>query len=479
MRILLFLFSLLLASNVQVIAQNYHAVHGSSHAGSLGVMNNPASILAASSPWDINLLSMQAATSTNAVTVLNYSLLSSPYGSQYRINKGEFGRYANGNYNIHLLNARIALNRRNAIAFGANLRGYLNIHTNRYNFLDTIKNLRNFLRSNESNTNLQGELKTSNWIEVFGTYSHTLWDEETSRLNAGVSVKATRGLAGGSAGLSGTGFSRIIQNNRPYYFIKAGNFNYAYSSTLDRWAKGRSASENIKELVVSAQGGVSMDLGFEYLVKSQAVTNFYDDDSYYDYEWKIGISLLDLGVTNYRYSGQSRTAANPKANLSDSGLQRKFNRLSSVQSFNDSIATVFTGLQSRNGFFNIINPTRLVVNVDRYLFDDFYVNGELSANLASLAGSGKIYTSEISLLTITPRWETRRFGLYLPVQFNAEQQLWIGGAFKAGPLLAGVHNLGYIFSKKQIQSGGGYLALVLRPGNNLKNRRDGRNNCPN
>jgi hypothetical protein len=474
----IFLFIIVCSAVLPVLSQNYHAIHGSSYAGSLGVMNNPASIVNTEYPWDVNLFSFQVASSTNAVTVLNYSLLSSPANSLYRINKGEFKRYAKENYNFHLINARVALNRTSAIAFGVNFRGYIDVNSSRYNFIDTIKNLRNFLKANESNTNLQAHLQTTNWLEVYGTYSYTLKDDEQGRLNGGLTLKGSRGLAGGFAGLDGIAFSRTIRNNQPFYTINAGNVNYAYSSNIDKWVHGNSFRQNASNLILNSDGSVSMDLGIEYLVKPQMVTNFNDDDNYYDYKWKIGISLLDLGVSKYKYSLQSRTAVNSKVNLADTFLQRKFNRISSIQSFNDTLAALVPGLRRVSGFFTIINPARLVVNVDRHLFDDFYLNGEVSANLSTLVGAGKLYSSEISLLTVTPRWETKRYGLYLPVQFTTEHQFWIGGAFKAGPLLFGLHNLNYIFSRKKMQSGGGYLALVIRPWTKTRNHRDKRLDCP-
>src|SRR6186713_1992937 len=59
-----------------ILAQNYHAVEGSPFAGSIGVANNPASILSTPYPWDITVLSVQVKNSTNAVTFHNFSLLS-------------------------------------------------------------------------------------------------------------------------------------------------------------------------------------------------------------------------------------------------------------------------------------------------------------------------------------------------------------------------------------------------------------------
>src|ERR1700754_966655 len=57
-------------------AQDYHAIEGSPFAGSLGVANNPASILMTPYPWDITVFSLQLKTATNAVTFHNLSFLS-------------------------------------------------------------------------------------------------------------------------------------------------------------------------------------------------------------------------------------------------------------------------------------------------------------------------------------------------------------------------------------------------------------------
>jgi hypothetical protein len=126
-----------------------------------------------------------------------------------------------------------------------------------------------------------------------------------------------------------------------------------------------------------------------------------------------------------------------------------------------------------------MNPARLVVNVDKYLFDAFYVNADLSVNLTPLAKK-YLYVTDLNLLTVTPRWETRRLGFYMPFMVNAQGRFWVGSAFKAGPLLLGIHNWANVFSKNKMQNGGGYLALVIRPGKKItgRARADKRYECP-
>jgi len=82
------------------------------------------------------------------------------------------------------------------------------------------------------------------------------------------------------------------------------------------------------------------------------------------------------------------------------------------------------------------------------------------------------------MLTLTPRWEKKRLGAYLPVQVTTDGRFWIGGAFKAGPLLMGVHNWANVFSKSKMQNGGFYIALVIRPGNSFRDKEDKQYSCP-
>lgn len=459
-------------------SQNYHAIHGSSNAASLNVSNNPASIVNAPNSWDLTLFAFQAKTATNAITVYNYSLLSSPANSQYAWDEGNFARKADFNFNINLLNARIALNRKSAIAFGANIRGYTHLRTGKYNFIDSLPTLNDFALINDPALILHGKGVSSSWIELFATFSRTLWDNDQTRLNGGATLKVSRGISGGHAKADNIGMTRSFQPPVVAHFLRSASLTYGYSSNYDSWQSDRSTSQNINDFVKRTEGGISIDLGAELLIKTQAVNTFSDeDDGYYEYEWKIGASLLDLGTTNFKYGNKSRHASNPRPNLSADDLQQKFETVADFQGFADSLATVVSNYYSLRGTYAIMNPMRLVLNVDRYLLNNVYLNGEVSLNLSPLAGNKKFYTQEMNLVTVTPRWETRRWGAYLPLQFNNAGKFWVGGAFKAGPILFGIHNFATVFSKTKMQNGGGYLALVVRSRTKTEARRYKKVDC--
>jgi hypothetical protein len=469
--------AVLLAITFTATAQNYHAVQGSPYAGSLGVGNNPASIVNTPFPWDITVFGVQEKHATNAVTLYKYSLLSSPANSEYLFTGGNYARFARENFNVNLLNARFALNRQTAIAFGMNIRGYTRLKTSPYNFIDSLHNSRDFFNLGNSSISLDVNMTSSSWIELYGTYSRTLWDGPADRLNAGATLKVTRGVSGAHAGVANLRATRVIHDNQVYYEFASGDARYGYSHNFDKWKNDRSTSQNLRDFLTSTSGGISVDLGIEYLLKAGGMPA-WDEDTYFDYDWKIGVSLLDLGFNQYRYGVNSRILSGIRTNISDSLFDTKMNGADNFAAFNDSLADIVNTSRNLRGNFNIINPARLVINVDRYLFDAFYINGDLTVNLSSIARN-QLRVSEMNLLTITPRWETKRLGVYFPIMVNVEGNFWVGGAFKAGPLLLGIHNWANVFSKTKMQNGGGYLALVIRPGKNTGRGKTGKQyECP-
>lgn len=463
------------------MAQNYHAIEGSPYAGSIGVANNPASILATPYSWDVVPFSVQAKNATNAIVFHNWWLLPTTDSIGYNWTPGYRKRWAAVDYNVHLFNARIALSRTQAIAFGANFRGYTVAKTGQFNYNDSLQDMNQFFNINRSTT-YNANAVSSSWLELFGTYSRTIWDNTASRLNAGVTLKLQRGLSGVFAQLNGGSVRRAAQGTQTIYYLDAGSAQYGYSSNYDQWHDNNSTWQNIKNMVKSANAGASIDLGVEYWIKSGAPKVYTDkenDDDYYDYEWKIGVSLLDLGANMYKFGTQSRRASGPKTNASDSSLNAKFDNVGSLAEFNDSLATIVDNIGQLQGTYRIYNPARLVINVDRPLFDNFSINANLSFNITPANGGKYLLAKDMNLLSVTPRWETRSLGAYMPVMINRYGKLWVGGAIKAGPLLFGIHNLGTLVSKNKMQNGGLYLAFIIHPGRGMtRDKTDKRLDCP-
>jgi hypothetical protein len=461
-------------------AQNYHAFEGSPYAGGLGLDNNPASILATPYPWDVTIFSYQLKNSTNAVQFKPVSLLSFAQDTvHFTYRSGDFSRYAALNFNIHLLNFRLALGQKQSIAFGINLRGYMNTVVDPVNYSDSIRNMNQFFNVN-GNTVYNGNMVSSTFGEIFFTYARTLIDDEMGRLNGGITIRVSRGLSGAFAQLGNGAVSRTIQGPQTVYNMKAGSLRYAYSENLDRWTNTNTTAQNIYQVTYFTLPGGSLDLGLEYLAKSQGPLAWDAEDDYYDYDWKIGLSILDIGAARYKYGNYSGLATDPLTSVSDSVLQARFSHVHNMPGFVNAMQSIVQNFSILAGNFTIWNPTRLVINIDRPLRDHFALNAGLSLNLtpANKYSNKFLFVKDMTLLTFVPRWETKNLGAYLPMQVTQQGQVWVGGAFKVGPLLLGVHNWANVFSKSSIQNGGFYLALVIRPGNGYSEREDKRYGCP-
>lgn len=449
-----------LISSSALLAQNYRAIHGSSMAGGLGAANNPSSILHVPFSWDITLFALQEVHTSNAFYVKDYSLLA-PNSKATIEGFNQTGKwFALANQDLHLLNARIRLDERRAIAFGLNLRSNLHAGTSRLTFRDTASELRQVMHVNRDNVPLSGEALGSAWAELYGTYAVNIFDRERSILNAGLTLSVTRGLAGGFLNLQDIGFSAITANGATAYELNDFSLAYGYSANIDA-ADAAPGGGKRSAFLRQTRSSLSLSAGVEFIVP---VVKTGDESNGYHYDWKLGLSVLDLGFNSYPYSKNSRSFFLNGGSLVDSTLEGRFDGIGSIEQLNDTMAALAGSSAVLAGKFTVYLPARMVLNIDKNLIGNFFINGELSFPFAAIADRRYLLARDLNLAAITPRFENRLFGAYLPVTMNSKGQIWMGGAVKAGPLLLGLHNWANLFSGDKIQKGGFYLALTLRPG---------------
>ncbi|HEY8388141.1 MAG TPA: hypothetical protein VIK74_06030, partial [Parasegetibacter sp.] len=199
-----------------------------------------------------------------------------------------------------------------------------------------------------------------------------------------------------------------------------------------------------------------------------------EDDAPF-YNWKIGLAILDIGKNQYQHSPNSLKFAGFHAGVEDEVLQRKFESITDIADLKDSLRTV-ANISTPGGIFGIRMPTRIVLNIDKHIHQHLYVHASLSANLNSVFNTEKFSTKELDMLTITPRWERERIGVFMPWQLNSQGQLWPGLAVKAGPFFFGLHKMSWIWNKKSMPNGGFYLGATFKKWN--KRNKDEYSDCP-
>ena len=458
--------------------QQYQAVHGSNYAGSLGVMNNPASALSSPLPWDITLLGPQLKNSTNFFYLEKYD----PSGKNPQlaawIQNGEYKRRLNTHFNMNLLNARIRTSNRSAISFGMNIRSASLGGSSTYNFIDTILEPNTFLKVNMNNQPLDAFVRSSTWAEAYGSLAFNLADKKYFIWNVGATVKANTGFAGVHAAVNNGQFKEYIRPPYAVYEVTTVDLNYGYSANLDFWDPAASTKSNLKRYYNQSRGGGSIDMGMEWIIKDQRNIELFNDRSQYDYTWKFGLSLLDLGYANYKHGLESAITSGVKPNVNGIALARKFDStITGFDVLNDSIQTAVGQFSALTGEFRMSHPTRMVLNVDRQITDLIYINAELSIPFQALPAATYLQTKDLNFLTISARRETQKYGVYLPLSLTRDGSFWIGAAVKVGPVLFGFHRVP-IGTKTSYQNGGAYLAYTISPSEKLRKPKGKNVKCP-
>ncbi len=448
-----------------ISGQDYRAMHGSAYGGSLTVANNPASIVHVPIIWDFTPLAFQFKHSTNAFTINNSSFLSlDNKDTEIRLNNGKYKSFAMANQDIRLLNTSIRVGNTAAIAFGASMRSYISANTSSLLFQDTVVKIRGFMGNNISNTPASAEARGHAWAEIFGTYARTIIDNGDAILNAGITLKSSIGIAGGYRTATDLNETAGQVNNSPGYYLTNGLLNYGFSSNIDVLDSSVDFKSSKKEFFKRTFSTVGFSLGAEYIVPA----NFVGNGNGYEYDFKLGLSLLDISPNRFQYSGYSRTAILNKNNVSDSLLDDFFDNISDAASLADSLYIISGSESPIPGNFTIFQPARIVINADKHISGNIFVNGELTIPLQTLAGKKILQARDMNFINLGIRYETRQMGIYLPASLNNKMHFWIGGAFRMGPVLLGVHNWANVFGKNKIQDGGAYIAITFRIGEKFR-----------
>lgn len=446
-----------------VQAQQYHAFHGSPYAGAVSIFNNPASGVNNLYKWDLNLFSIQTTISTNHFLLEGFSY-KNPSNTTLKVEEGVHSYFGHQSTDINLMHFQYQINPKSAFTVGFRGRMYNHYKATPFAFSDTLTTTYSFFNMNRTTPSIGGFLHHSGYLEMNLSYAQELFSTSYGRLTGGITLQIDKAISGGYTKIKNVSTKEVINGTDTNYVFIDGITEYAYSDNYDLNYTG--GADFAKAFVKNSKTGLGLSLGLEYTTYKDPV----EPGTRYNplnYDWKFGLSIMEIGANKYRPSTSSGIFKDPVAQFDYKIFEKKFGNASSIAEFKDSLKTIFNGYDSIYNNFSISKPTRIILNIDKNLGNHFAVNAELNMNLSSTSHYTQLHTRETNLITITPRWENISWGFYLPVQYNTQGQLWIGAAVKLGPLTLGFHDFS---GGKTIRSvnGGGYLLLSIHPFNQKK-----------
>lgn len=412
--------------------------------------------------WDVAVIGANAFWNNNifAYSPYRYNAKDHIGHSDVKVITGGGPRWAAANTDIHILNFLVALKDRSTAGAGWNIRGYMTGDQMDFFYGDTLHNITDFLKANALDKMMQGRAVNQNWMEWYATYARVLKDDGIQTWKAGATLKLIKGISAEFARVTAVQIAPLNDGTGKYYFSRSSAA-YGYSANLDKLDSGNTDRQNLRYLRNGSPVSLGLDLGISLTRKNEVVIAGFPPGGPGDYNWKLTVSLTDIGRLKYPYGAAGRQVLGPRGQVAlTSRFQRMVDTIRNLTAFDDSLAKI-ADLSPQSGGFTVSLPTAFRVNFDKSLAHHLYVNASLVLDASFLDFSTDEKTRQLSYLILTPRWETAQLAAYLPFYVNAHGSAMLGAALRVGPLVAGVDDFRWLLGHES-RTGGAYLGIVIR-----------------
>jgi hypothetical protein len=433
--------------------------------GIYGVPSNPAMAAGTHYKWDVNVAGVSGFIGNTYARFPKSTIFHPPAaledlerGKHYTLDTLSKGKQMGwGNLDIMMPSVLFSIDERKSIAFVWRVRSNANggnINTDVANFFaNGFPNVRyNNMRFDMELANTSFHL----WNEYDLTYAQTIKDDGMHLLKGGVTLKILSGIAAGYAQVEDASFYMADTHDAN---ITAGTLKMAYNEGINNWKKPNTS--NYKPF---GNMGVGLDVGMVYEWREEMDgLQGYDNNDWNpeadDYKMRLGVSVTDIGGISYK-----KVPGNTDLDLRAQNVdptQLRMRRGEGWQAYYRRIQQYFTPVASEDKFrMNL--PTALNINFDYNFNGRFFLNGNGVFSLnAGRYDASKTY--QVSHFQLTPRYDARQFGVYLPISVNGYSQLDMGTGIRIGPLTIGSNTLISNLFQKDKKRMDGFVALRIVP----------------
>lgn len=468
----LFLGCLALQS-AEICAQHSLAHAASSYSGLHGAAVNPSQLSFNQRSWGIHLPGGGSSFQNNSLVVDRISFLSLAFGSTYsfevdnvlnRASNAQADVFLRADFenplSLRLQNWAMGLGGfmqygRHAFGLSAGARAFLELSnvgsamaTQLYEGLRFDSLLNQQISSPGLRFNLLG------FTETNLTWSYRFLERRTRGASMGVTAK--------------------VMNVHQSTHLNFEQFDYTVGSASDTFlinnlsgTYGRSVGEN----GILSGGGLAFDVGFTYVdvderpsseQKTATAINCFNFRSPRNRKltappahfWKLGVSLLDLGLIRVNAFDFSMVGQGIPIGLREQLFNFSQDPFDAV--FVDRVDGF--GLLEPTSFYTVGAPTALSVQFDYQVVPFFYVNASLMQRVP-LFGQYKL--GRINHLMVAPRLQTFWAEIGLPLSLLEYRYPQVGLSARIGPVSFGTDRLGELFGLKRVRGLDAYVSIDL------------------
>lgn len=421
--------------------EHYTGLSTSSRSGIINANTNPAEIMNLSNKFEVNIFGFSVNVANNKV---GFKDITSGKDLQDLIFQGNDP--VNMRINTEIFGPGLAMKFNNwGVAISTKATAKLDVIDVDPKLGDAINNSNNYtgLVTLLNNSNNQRVMGTA-WGEANVTLARTLFNTSRFKFSAGITGKALFPSAYANVGINGLSGNIVNVGGTSYLNNATAQVNFAYSGSLanDYGTFGDFAQKSFGKI-----GGFGADIGANFQIKAKEEQTPASEEN--PKKWKTknkyllnaGISVRNIGSmvlkddnnksTTYGFSTLTNTSGNPNSlNLS---VLENMNSIKDVENYlytNNYLTT-----QTSNKDFKIQLPTTLNLYADVKVISKFYVSGFLQQSLNKAEDNNK--TSAQNVITITPRFNTGFFEMYLPFSNTSVSGFNTGIGFRVGGFYIG------------------------------------------
>lgn len=443
-------------------SQAFTGPRGSVYGGVINIPFQPASAATMPYSWQLEVVGINGFVSSQGFVFTHhdpqYPRDSSAYG--FHALQGDLKRWIQMQSDVSLLNFQLALPHRYTLGLGIGAHSILSSSHPSIVYDNTMKQPSDFFVANSDNRSLSGTLGNAQWMDVYVNLAKVLKSNDDQSLSVGGTLQMNKGMSAEWVDIRNV----MVQETNPGSATQAPQFtgsfdaSYAYSSNLDQDPNAPNQSL-WSHAMHGSSWAPSLSIGVQYVHRLGSTIAGKHDANPADYNWKLEAALTDFGALNFPASSNS---LNVLGTMNNDALLRFMNLIDTV----NNVTTLTDSLKQQvattpfAGPLKMSLPAALRLNVDKKFSHGISVN--LAAVLdASILVPGVTYRLHtLNYAVLTPRWEIKHVGFYLPLYINQYGKGLLGAAVRLGPLLLGLHSITFPF-QHEFSQGGAYMSLII------------------
>lgn len=446
------LFQILFFNSIS-FSQDYLGFANSVFAGVNGIDVNPASIVNNPRKWDITIIGLNVSAANNFVGLNSKgskhlrSQNPEPFDQEkslaYRSkNKPVSVFFAT---NITLLPSFMFTRpkHKDAFALTCKTRAYVNVDGIDQTLAHMMVNGANdssLFNQDFSAAKISAQIML--WNEYGITYGKTVSQTSNERLNVAGRLKLLQGLYS----------MYLFINDVSYRFYEEDSI--AIVSSLVHYGHSPNLEFNPSALKFGFGGkpSLGLDIGATYEfypltnVRTKIASQSKTTPMQHEYKYKIGFSIQDLGRIKFMKPENARDfTAELKGDVDFGSLST--GSTTPLAGSDDTLSVKFSMIADDNKFkMNL--PTVMSLQGDYYAGKNIYVNSTLNYAFQFKNNEDKIH--EVTTFSITPRWDWKWLGAYIPFSYNKYSHVRTGLSLRLGPIIFGTADLLPLISKRSI-----------------------------